>query len=392
MVDCLGIRHQIINERKISQMRLMICGDLVPTNSNEEYFIEGRIKELIGQELYDEFLKIDGSILNLEVPLSDENTPIKKCGPNLLAKIDTIKGIKQLKPTVISLANNHIYDHGNKGLNSTIEVLKQYNIPYIGAGDNILHASKPYIIQSDNIKIGVYSCCQTEFGIATNRVSGANAFDPLESLDHIKKLKLKCDYVIVLYHGGKEHYRYPTPYLQKVCRKMTEKGADLVVCQHSHCIGARELYNGSNIIYGQGNFLFDGQDNEFWNSSLLIKLYFGDNVELSFIPIIKDKNRIRIANINEKKKILREFDRRSEEIKNDVFIENEFNKFIKERKRYYLTSLGGFGRIMRKINFISKDRIVKMIYNENDVLKIRNHIESEDHREILLEILKDILK
>ena len=79
----------------------------------------------------------------------------------------------------------------------------------------------------------------------------------MESLDHIQNLKDQCDYVIVLYHGGKEHYRYPSPYLQRVARKMVEKGADLVVCQHSHCIGCYEKYKDSMIIYDQGNFIFE---------------------------------------------------------------------------------------------------------------------------------------
>lgn len=61
----------------------------------------------------------------------------------------------------------------------------------------------------------------------------------------------------MLYHGGKEYYRYSSPNLQKTCRKMTEKGADLVLCQHSHCIGSYEEYNDSTILYGQGNFIFN---------------------------------------------------------------------------------------------------------------------------------------
>lgn len=369
-------------------MQLIICGDLVPTNSNEDYFIEEKIEKLIGKELYNEFLNIDASIFNLEVPLTDNYSPISKCGPNLLAKTSTIKGISQLKPSLLSLANNHIFDHGIEGLKSTLDILNKYNISYIGAGYNLSQASKAHIIQKDNIKVGVYSCCQNEFGIATNKLSGANPFDPLESLDHIKKLKLECDYVIVLYHGGKEHYRYPTPYLQKICRKMIEKGADLVVCQHSHCIGARELYKEKNIVYGQGNFLFDAQDNEFWNSSLLIKLYFCENIKVDFIPIIKYKNGIRIANINDKEKILSEFNKRSEEIKDEDFIEQEYNRFVSDRERYYLTSLAGFGRITRKINSILNDKLINIKYNKKTKLRLRNHIESEDHREILLGILK----
>ena len=63
-----------------------------------------------------------------------------------------------------------------------------------------------------------------------------------------------CNSII---NGGKEHYRYPSPDLQKICRKFIDKGADLVVCQHSHCIGCEEKYNHGTIVYGQWNFLFD---------------------------------------------------------------------------------------------------------------------------------------
>ena len=89
----------------------------------------------------------------------------------------------------------------------------------------------------------------------------------------------------------KEHYRYPSPYLQKVCRKMVEKGANLVVCQHSHCIGSYETYNNSTIVYGQGNFIFNKHDNEYWNSSLLIKLRFEKGIKVEYIPIVTTQKR-----------------------------------------------------------------------------------------------------
>ena len=53
---------------------------------------------------------------------------------------------------------------------------------------------------------------------------------------------------------------------------MVEKGVDLVICQHSHCIGCLEEYEESTIVYGQGNFIFDYSDSEFWESSLLIRI------------------------------------------------------------------------------------------------------------------------
>ena len=153
-----------------------------------------------------------------------------------------------------------------------MNVLRKNGIAFAGAGSNLSDASKSYVVEIDGKKIGIYCCTEHEFSIATLTSAGANPFNPLESLDHIQDLKAQTDHVIVLYHGGKEHYRYPSPHLQKVCRKCIEKGADLVVCQHTHCIGCEEKYLNGTIVYGQGNFLFDYTESEYWQTGLLISL------------------------------------------------------------------------------------------------------------------------
>ena len=50
---------------------------------------------------------------------------------------------------------------------------------------------------------------------------------------------------------------YEHTLIDEACRRIVEKGADLVVCQHSHCIGSEEIYKGKKILYGQGNFIFN---------------------------------------------------------------------------------------------------------------------------------------
>lgn len=91
-------------------------------------------------------------------------------------------------------------------------------------------------------------CTENEFSSATMHSAGANPFDVLESFDDVQALKEHCDYVVVLYHGGKEFYRYPSPMLQRYCRKFIEKGASLVLCQHSHCIGRTWVIKAFNLI------------------------------------------------------------------------------------------------------------------------------------------------
>ncbi|WP_371315358.1 CapA family protein, partial [uncultured Duncaniella sp.] len=56
---------------------------------------------------------------------------------------------------------------------------------------------------------------------------------------------------------------------------MVDCGADLISCQHSHCIGTIEQYNGSTIVYGQGNSVFGYRDGDnSWNRGLLLQVEF----------------------------------------------------------------------------------------------------------------------
>lgn len=371
-------------------MGILIGGDLIPTNSNIDLFNNGDVNGLLGDELHSIWSKADIRIFNLEVPLSDEPDPIPKHGPNLIAPTSTMKGIQALKPSLITLANNHILDHGITGLTSTENLLKKYNIPYLGVGDNLELASKPYILKYEDKTIGIYSCTENEFSVATDNSPGANPFDPLESLDHINELSTNCDYTIVLYHGGKENYRYPSPNLQKVCRKIVEKGADLVICQHSHCIGSYEKYNNSTIVYGQGNFIFNKYDNEFWNNGLLINLKIKNKLQLEFIPIIREKKGVRLATGEVAEEILSEFEKRSKKIIEKGFIEEKYIELAQRNIDSYLRGFLGFGRWLSVIDRrLLKGRIIRRRLNSKKLLKLQNFIECETHRELVLTGLKE---
>lgn len=373
----------------MNDISILIGADIVPTASNVNLFANGDINKLFGEELVNMITQKDFCIFNLESPLCDLESPIPKCGPNLCAPESTIKGIKAISPSLLCLANNHIMDQGEQGLISTIKLLNEYGIHYVGAGVNLQAASKPFIWEKNNIKIGVYACAEHEFSIATEDSPGANPFDPLESLDHINKLKAECDYVIILYHGGKEYYRYPSPYLQKVCRKMTEKGADLIVCQHSHCVGSYEVFNSAFIVYGQGNFIFDASDNEHWQTSLLLDYKISKNACLDYIPIIKEGNCVRIAPSQKAKEIIGEFEKRSAEISEPHFIENTYKLFSRSYYITYLKHFSGHSKlfsVMDRIFF--HNYFVKLKYNKKRLLAIQNYVECEAHREIMLEGIK----
>lgn len=77
-------------------MRIIIGADIVPTKSNFDYFAGGNIGDIVDKSIISILKDSDERIFNLEVPLVDKETPIDKCGPNLIAPTETIKGIKKL--------------------------------------------------------------------------------------------------------------------------------------------------------------------------------------------------------------------------------------------------------------------------------------------------------
>ncbi len=237
--------------------KILIAGDFLPTETNKFLFENGAVQELFGQEILSLFADSDYRIVNVEGPFTDSNSSIRKSGPCLKGSEKAFGVISQLHIDTVSLANNHIMDYGIEGLRSTIRHLDEAGISHCGAGKDKEEAGQPYVFDVLDKKVGLFSCAEYEFTIATEEKPGANPFDSMEIPDILAGLKRKTDYVIVLYHGGKEYYRYPAPYVQYRCRKMIEKGADLVVCQHSHCIGCREEYKDGLIVYGQGNFILD---------------------------------------------------------------------------------------------------------------------------------------
>lgn len=373
-------------------MAIIIGADFVPTDSNQMLFEAGSAEELFGDELCSLLQNADYRIFNLEKPLSDRGDPIRKCGPNLSASEQSAVLYEKVGIDLLTLANNHIMDQGVDGLLSTCSALRAGEISFVGAGKDRYEAMKPFFFPMFGKRIGVYACTEHEFSVAENNRAGANPFDPLCSLDHISDAKKNCDYLIVLYHGGKEHYRYPSPNLQKVCHRIVEKGADLVLCQHSHCIGCEEKYLQGTIVYGQGNFLFDSSKNPYWNTGLLVLIH--ERFVIEYLPIIRQGNGVRIAPREEASAILDGFRKRSEEIKAPLFVEEKYSEFAQEmRDSIYASFSRKESLLFRIVNKLFRNKLrsyrYKKKYTSEKRLEMSNRIACEAWRELSLAALKE---
>ncbi len=370
-------------------VQILIGGDMTPTKSNIDAFVRNA-PSLFSDGLRDAWRSADARVCNLETPLSDRTDPIEKCGPHLLAPAACADGLAALELTAAGLANNHIMDHGADALHNTLSLLATRHIASFGAGNSQSAADQAYFFEKDGFRIGFYAVCEREFSQADASRPGANPFDPMETPDRVRALSAQCDHLIVLFHGGREQYPFPSPWLQKACRKLIRCGARLVLCQHSHCVGCMEAYEGGTIVYGQGNFLFDASDAEpcFFTGLLANVSVSEKGLSVTFLPIRQVNGGVSLASGDDASEILNGFYARTEQLKETGFVERMYGAYAASMRERMLKVFLGGNPLLRAINLLYY-RMPSRVYGEQQLKNIENTIACESLRELLLKGLSN---
>lgn len=258
-------------------MKLLIGGDFAPRGEIKARIEKGDYAFL--DELRQRTADVDFTIINLESPFVEKNDrKIEKWGPNLGCPVKTVDALKYAGVNVVTLANNHILDYGESAMWRTKVTCEGKGILTVGVGNSITDASKPLIIERDNIKVGIINCCENEFSVAGDGSAGANPLDIIGQYYAIMQLKSEVDKVMIIVHGGHEMFNLPSVRMQNTYRFFVDAGADVVINHHQHCYSGYEIYKGSPIFYGLGNLCFDGLTNapDCWFYGYMVGLTFGE--------------------------------------------------------------------------------------------------------------------
>lgn len=162
---------------------------------------------------------------------------------------------------ILSIANNHVSDFGDKGKENTVKLLKDSDIKFAGL------LNYPYTtFEKNGIKYGFCAFAPNNGTVDIN--DGGNA------IKIVKHLNSLCDIVIVSFHGGAEgssrsHLTRSdelflgenrgNPY--KFARTVIDAGADIVFGHGPHVTRAIDIYKGKFIAYSLGNFATYGRFN-----------------------------------------------------------------------------------------------------------------------------------
>lgn len=326
-------------------MKTLLVGDFCAIDKNMEVVRNIDIKTLFNDTL-PLFEGNDIMFVNLECAITESENAIKKYGPNLKVCRETADVLKNIGTTVCGLSNNHIFDYGKEGAIDTMKALDEVGIPYTGFGENYKDSRKNYIVEKDGEKVALLAVCEHEYSYALENRMGSRPFDPFETMEDIRNAKKEADRVIVLYHGAKEMCQYPSPRLIKACREMVNNGADVVLCQHTHCISCYENYKDAHILYGQGNFNFIHENaSEIWNQSLIVK-YDTKSNEIEFTPTVNTEFGIELAKGEIKDNIMQGFKKRNESLEDGTW-KDGWREFCEKSSDVYVLAAQSGGEITK---------------------------------------------
>ncbi len=362
-------------------------------NENPQFLFDDKILDLFrGSNL---------NIINLESPLTnagDENK-IVKTGPHLKASPGTIKALDLLNIHLVTLANNHIYDYGEKGLMDTLELCKQHNISAVGAEVTLTAASKIFYKKIENVTIGIVNIAENEWSNADQDHGGANPMNIIANTRSINEAKKSADVVIVVVHGGHEWYHYPSPRMVDQYRFYAEQGASLIVGHHSHYISGYEIFQGVPIFYGLGNFLFDSSTKlEGWYTGLLLNININDSEKLTWklYPYhqCKDKLKVELLEKEEKLAVENELRNYNEIIKNPEKLKEKFNVLVEAQKNSILStfSTSHFLKYKYLRSAVRKLGMERYFLRKEQLKSIMNYSRCEAHKDVTFEVILKYLE
>jgi poly-gamma-glutamate capsule biosynthesis protein CapA/YwtB (metallophosphatase superfamily) len=194
---------------------------------------------------------------NLEGPLYEGDSPAKKVkdGESYVFRTPPkyVKNLVDAGFNVVSLANNHAGDFGDKGVSSTKKVLDAAGIRYSSKAGEVAE------FEINGLKLGLAAF---SFGPPPRSI-----VYPEQALEEIDLLSKKYDLLILSIHGGKEggtalrtenEFEYfldePRGNLIQFAHEAIDRGADLILVHGPHVPRAVEIYQDRLIAYSLGNF------------------------------------------------------------------------------------------------------------------------------------------
>lgn len=255
-----------------------------------KYDERGGILGILGDTMLETMKGSDFLAVNSEFTVSNRGEPLPNKMYTFRAKPERLAIYHEMGVDLADLANNHVYDYGRDAFLDMLNAFEKYQVPHIGAGQNLEEAKKPYFVNLGDFKFAFVACTRAEKNVmtpeATTTAPGTFwCYDPTEMIELIKNLKNQVDFVIPIVHFGRENSHELEKAQMDSARAYIDAGAAAVVGHHAHNLQGVEIYQGKPIIYNLGNFLFNNIDTD--TALFQIKMDQDGQMEYYILPALQ---------------------------------------------------------------------------------------------------------
>ncbi|WHY80022.1 CapA family protein [Neobacillus sp. WH10] len=170
---------------------------------------------------------------------------------------------------IVSTANNHTLDKGEKGIQSEAAYLDSIGLPHVGSFLDEKDRQKLRIIHKNGIKIAFLSYTYGTNGIPVPKGKDflVNLIDREIMKDEIHRAKKEADVIVMSIHWGNEYQRIPTNDQKDLAEFLANEGVDIIFGSHPHVLQPMEWIQTTDgrksfVIYSLGNFI-SGQNGDY---------------------------------------------------------------------------------------------------------------------------------
>ena len=194
-------------------------------------------------------------ISNLETPIASSELILKNSIYCFSGHEDGLSLYLEPGRHIVTIANNHIMDCGDEGLRNTLDALSRNHLSFVGAGRQLSAASEPIIREVRGSTFLFIGCAEPHYSPAREREPG-NLPATVEKINAIiKSVHVSIDRVVLSIHGGQEFVPYPSSWQIDLVDQLLES-VDVFHFHHSHTPAGMEVKQGSLILWGTGNHVF----------------------------------------------------------------------------------------------------------------------------------------
>lgn len=240
---------------------------------------------LIHSRVYNEAEQADGSYNFL--PMFEAVAPYLKEPTITVANQETIMGgkelglstypafnspfelgdnLKELGVDMVTMANNHTLDRGEKAIQNAIGHYEKIGMLYTGSFKSEEDRKEIRVVEEEGIRVAFLSYTYGTNGIPVPEGKDylVNLIDKEVMEKDINEAQNVADIIVLCLHFGNEYERVPNNEQRSLAQWAADVGVDVVIGHHPHVLQPVDWIEGKDgnkmlIAYSLGNFL-SGQD------------------------------------------------------------------------------------------------------------------------------------